>query len=132
MSFTHPIEVRFSDLDTLNHVNNAVLVSYIEQARWKWWHRYLGTRPFEEEGFLIARVEVDYREPIFMGDEVHVELWCPRVGRTSFDLGYRVTRGPGGALLAEARTVQVMLDFKTQRPTPVRDEARAWMLGPLG
>ena len=128
MLFTHAIEVRYNDLDTLNHVNNAVLVSFLEQARWKWWHGFLGSRAFEEEGFLVARIEVDYREPILMGDDVRVEVGCVRVGNTSFELAYRVTRGPGGPLLAEARTVQVMLDFKTQKPTPVSDEARAWMM----
>lgn len=127
MPFVHAIEVRFSDLDTLHHVNNAVLVSFIEQARWKWWHEYLGDRPFASEGFLIARLEVDYRRPILMNDDVQVEVTCPRVGRTSFDLAYRVLKGPGGPVLAEARTVQVMLDFNTQKPTPVSPAARAWM-----
>jgi YbgC/YbaW family acyl-CoA thioester hydrolase len=127
MPFAHPIEVRFSDLDTLEHVNNAVLVSFIEQARWQWWRGHLAGRPFKDEGFLIARVEVDYRAPIFMGDDVRVELHCDRVGRTSFDLAYRVTRGPGGDLLAEARTVQVMLDFDTQRPAELRPGTRAWL-----
>lgn len=129
MPFSHPIEVQFRDLDTLEHVNNAVLVSYLEQARWKWWHTYLGNRPFAEEGFLIARMEVDYRAPVLMGDDVRVELWCEKVGRTSFDLAYRVRRGPAGPLLAEGRSVQVMLDFETQKPRPVTDEARGWLRG---
>ena len=30
--FIH-VEVRFSDLDALNHVNNAVYFTYMEQAR---------------------------------------------------------------------------------------------------
>ena len=31
--FSHPIEVRFRDCDSLGHVNNAVYFSYLEQAR---------------------------------------------------------------------------------------------------
>lgn len=92
MTYVHAIEVRFRDLDALGHVNNAVLVTLIEQARFYWWQGWLGDRAFETEGFLIARIEVDYRRPIRLSDEVRVELRCIRIGTTSFDLVYRVFR----------------------------------------
>jgi len=129
MAYSHPIEVRFRDLDPLDHVNNAVLVSYLEQARFQWWRAFLNGRSFSDEGFLVARVEADYRQPILMGDDVRVEVRCSRIGNSSFEAAYRVTRGPGGALLAEARTVLVMVDFATQRPTPLTAEAKAWLEG---
>ena len=127
MAFSHPIEVRFSDLDVMGHVNNAVVVSYLEQGRFQWWRSFLGGRKFQEEGFLMARVEVDYRMPILLGDDVRVELHCTRVGRTSFELSYRITKGLGGELFAEAKTVQVMLDFSTHRPKPLAESTRAWL-----
>lgn len=129
MSFIHPIEVRFRDLDALGHVNNAVLVSYMEVARYRWWRQYLAGRPFEAEGFLIARIEVDYRSPILIEDEVRVEIHCTKLGRTSFDLAYRVFAENDGRVLAEAKTVQVMLDFETQRPAEILPGARQWMEG---
>ena len=129
MTFSHALEVQFRDLDALNHVNNAVMVSYLEVARWQWWRAYLAGRPFEEEGFLIARVEVDYRQPILITDEVRIEVRCTRVGTTSFDLGYRVLRASDGATFAEAKTVQVMLDFATQKPAPILSQTRLWMEG---
>lgn len=126
MAFSHSLEVRFRDLDALGHVNNAVVVTYLEMARWAWWQRLLGGREFQEAGFLIARVEVDYRVPIRLGDPVQVDLRCVRVGGSSFDLAYEVRRGDG-TVCAEARTVQVMLDFPSGRPVPVDDEVRAWL-----
>ena len=104
MTFSHPIEVRFRDVDALGHVNHAVVVSYLEVARYAWWRDFLKGRSFQAEGFLIARVEADYRVPIQLGDEVAVELRCSRVGRSSFDLDYRVLRG-SGLLLAEGRAL---------------------------
>jgi len=127
MSFSHPIEVRFRDLDAMGHVNNAVVVSYMEQARVYWWHRLLGERPFLEEGFLIARVEVDYRLPILLTDKVWVELACTKIGTSSFELHYLLTKGKGGDVFAEGKTVQVMLDFTSQRPKPISPAIRAWM-----
>jgi acyl-CoA thioester hydrolase len=127
MAFSHPIEVRFSDLDAMGHVNNAVVVSYMEQARFQWWRTFLGGRKFQEEGFLIARAEVDYRVPILLGDDVRVELHCTKVGNSSFELTYRLTRGLGGDLMAEGKTVQVMLDFTTNRPKPLLPATREWL-----
>lgn len=127
MPFSHPIEVRFSDLDAMGHVNNAVVVSYMEQARFQWWRSFLGGRKFQEEGFLIVRVEVDYRMPILLGDEVHVELSCSKTGNSSFELAYRITKGLGGELFAEGRTVQVMLDFATHRPRALAPSTREWL-----
>jgi acyl-CoA thioester hydrolase len=127
MPFSHPIEVRFGDLDVMGHVNNAVVVTYMEQARYQWWRSFLGGRRFQEEGFLIARVEVDYRTPILLGDDVRVELHCAKVGNSSFELGYRLTKGLEGEVFAEGRTVQVMLDFASHRPRPLSLATRAWL-----
>jgi len=127
MPFSHPIEVRFSDLDAMGHVNNAVVISFMEQARFQWWRSFLGGRKFQDEGFLLARVEVDYRMPILLNDDVRVELHCTRAGNSSFELGYRVTKGLGGDLFAEGKTVQVMVDFTTQRPKPLAPATRDWL-----
>lgn len=127
MTYSYPIDVRFSDLDALGHVNHAVFVTYLEQARFHWWLAFLEGRPFEEEGFLIARVEVDYRKPILLGDSVRVELHCVKIGTTSFTLAFKVVREPDGAVFAEAHVVQVMLDFATQRPKPIGPETLAWL-----
>ena len=127
MPFSQPIEVRFSDLDAMGHVNNAVVISYMEQARYQWWRTFLGGRRFQEEGFLIARVEVDYRMPILIGDDVRVALHCTMVGNSSFELSYRLTKGVDGEVFAEGKTVQVMLDFVAQRPKPLSLPTRAWL-----
>ena len=58
--FTHPIEVRFRDLDALGHVNNAVLVTFLEHARWQWWHAYLGDRTVAD-AILDRLVHNSYR-----------------------------------------------------------------------
>jgi acyl-CoA thioester hydrolase len=127
MVFSQPIDVRFADLDALAHVNHAVIVSYLEHARTQWWRGLLEGRPFEAEGFLMARVEVDYRKSIQLGDAVVVELRCVHLGRTSFTLAYRVVREEDSAVLAEARTVQVMVDFQTMRPRPLGPQVEAWL-----
>ena len=127
MPFSHPIEVRFRDLDAMGHVNHAVVITFMEQARFQWWRSFLGGRRFQEEGFLVARAEVDYRLPILLGDDVRVELRCAKVGNSSFELGYRLTKGLGGEVFVQGKTVQVMVDFTINRPKPLAAPTRAWL-----
>ena len=127
MAFSKAIDVRFSDLDAMGHVNHAVFVSYLEHARYKWWEEMLAGRKFLEEGFLIARVEMDYRKPIQLGDHVQVELRVTQIGTSSFSIAYKVVRKTDHVVLAEAQTVQVMMDFQTQRPRAMRPQILAWL-----
>jgi len=53
------IDVRYSDLDSLGHVNNAVYATYLELAR----VRYLQDAfdaPAEEPDFVVAHLELDF------------------------------------------------------------------------
>lgn len=127
MAFSHPVEVRFRDLDALGHVNHATIVTYLEVARTAWWRQRLEGRSFREEGFLIARVEMDYRKPILLGDDIAVALRVAQVGSTSFALVYQVLRRPEGMVLAEGQSVQVMMDFQRDRPTPLSADLQAWL-----
>jgi acyl-CoA thioester hydrolase len=131
MPFSYPIDVRFSDLDALGHVNHAVIISYLEHARHHWWQGLIKGKPFEEEGYLIARVEVDYRESILINDKVIVTLRCESIGTSSFTLAFQVRDELRDVVFAEARIVQVMLDFKTQRSRPIGDETLTWLRSQL-
>ena len=132
MPFQHPISVRFRDLDALQHVNNAVTVTYLETARFAWWQGYLQTRSFESEGFLIARIEVDYKKPILLTHDVRVEIQVTHVGTKSFHLAYRIFDALTGDILATALTVQVMLDFTSLTSKPISASAVDWLSQQIG
>ncbi len=121
--FSCPIEVRWSDIDAMDHVNNAVLVTYLEVARTKLWDQHFGlTTSARDVPFIVARVAVDFRSPIRFGDDVVVRIAVSSLGRTSFTLRYRVEAS--GRLAAEAETVQVMYDYSTGRAVPIGAELR--------
>lgn len=124
--FVHTLTVRFRDLDALNHVNNAVYLTYLEEARLAFsaemgvdWSR------FQEQGFVLARCEIDYRRPALLGDTLRIELGVGNLGRSSFEFVYRVTRVDDGQLIAEARTTQVCFDFIRNRPARLPETWRA-------
>ncbi len=120
--FVVPIEVRWRDLDPFDHVNNAVFVTYLEFARVALWRRFGSMGRASDVPFVVARVVLDYRSPVRLGDEVRVGLRLERLGEKSFTFAYRIEAA--GRLAAEAETVQVCLDHETGQTIPVPDSVR--------
>ena len=103
--FVHRETVRFRDLDSMGHVNNAVFLTYMEQAR----IGFLFGRGATTESIIVARVEIDYREPVRLDDTVEIAVRCDRLGTKSFDLAYELR--VDDRVVAEARSVQVFYDY---------------------
>ena len=133
----HRLVVRFSDCDPLAHVNNAVYLTYLEQARITLWRAQLGAwpRPMSQsgprEGFILARAEVDFRAQAREGDQLEVRLALGSCGRTSATYEYEVVNVVTGQLVAEAKTVQVWIDYDAGRPLPISDALKQQLSAPV-
>ena len=122
--FTHPIEVRFRDLDALGHVNNAVYLTYLESARIAYWLHVTRRSGLDALDMILARVEIDYRSPLSYGEQVDVTVRCASMRRSSFVLDFTATERAGGRLVAEARKVLVHYDYSAGRSNPLPSELR--------
>jgi len=107
--------VRFRDCDAMGHVNNAVYSTYLEEAR-------IGVLG-DLFDFILARVEIDFRSELRMGEEVEVRTRCPRIGTKSFDLEHEVATS-SGRVVAEATSVLVSYDYKRGESVVVPDALR--------
>jgi acyl-CoA thioester hydrolase len=127
MPFIHRLEVRFRDCDPMGHVNNAVYLTYLEQARfahWRalWRYRQPGSDP-RVPGVILARAEVDYKAQAREGDMLDVRLVVAKIGRTSFHYEYEIVDATGRLVVA-AKTVQVLYDYAAGAPIPIGDDIR--------
>jgi acyl-CoA thioester hydrolase len=120
--FTHLEQVRFRDLDPMGHVNNAVFLTYIEQARVAFFAEVGAATGLEEMNLIVARVEIDFIAPVRFGQEVEISVRASRFGTKSFDFDY-VLR-VDGETVAEAKSVQVAYDYERREPVPVPEEWR--------
>jgi acyl-CoA thioester hydrolase len=121
-----PVQVRFRDIDAFGHVNNAVVSSYVEQARVNYLRDVLELDPVGPEDrmpLILAMIRIDYRSPIFLEDEVEVGSRVDWVGRTSFHMSHRLAQ-QAGRELATAASVLVTYDYEVARPMPVPPEWR--------
>ncbi|GIW24169.1 thioesterase family protein [Meiothermus sp.] len=118
-----PIQVRFSDLDTLEHVNNAVYLTYDEVARGHYLQQ--AGAHIDSGNFVMARAEVDYITPILFGQQVEIALRVERVGNSSFRT-YSETWADGG-LAARIKVVVVWLE--NGKPARIPDWLREAIRG---
>jgi acyl-CoA thioester hydrolase len=112
--------VRFSDCDPMGHANNASYSSYVEQARFA----FLGG----QDTFILARIEIDFRDQLSIGEELEIGTRCTRVGSKSFEIEHEI-RGGDGRLAAEAKAVLVYYDYEAGASAPIPDELRGRLEG---
>ncbi len=108
------VQVRFHDIDMAHHVHNAVYLSYFEQARMDFLRQFIEKdHDWKRLGLILARNEVDYRQPVHLSDSVEVETWCSNIGNKSFDLSYAlfVRTSDGRKLCTQGRSVMVCFDY---------------------
>src|SRR5215470_1346769 len=132
-AYIHRLEVRFRDCDAMGHVNNAVYLTYLEQARFAHWRSLWGfgdpQTPRNMPGVILARVEADYKRPSRYGDVLDVRLTVAGIGRSSFRYEYEILDDQGRTVLT-AKTVQVMYDYIANKPVPIPDSIRALLGAP--
>jgi acyl-CoA thioester hydrolase len=131
--YVHRLDVRFRDCDPMGHVNNAVYLTYLEQARFAHWRDVWGFNfeglPDGTPGVILARAEIDYRIPARYGDVLEIRIGLERIGRTSFTYAYEVV-DQKGRIVANARSVQVMYDYTSGRPVPISEALKAGLSKP--
>ena len=118
LRIVHRERVRFRDCDSLGHVNNAVYLTYLEEARVDLRNEF----GFDWTQMILARCEIDFRDQVSVGEVVEVTVWPTRVGNKSFDLAYELK--VGNRLVAEAKTVLVAFDYERGESVPLRDDWR--------
>ncbi len=118
--------VRFAELDPLGHVNNVAYLAWFEAVR----VRYLLTfgltayRP-DDPGFVVRRLDAEYRAELKLHDDYAVTAATTRIGRTSFEQSYEVHAARGLAATGTCTVVMV----RGGRPAPLTDAMRAAMGG---
>ena len=124
--------MRFSDTDTMGHVNNAAYLVYLEDARISFFQSLMAGdgEKFFGRGLIVARAEIDYVRPVFFGNPLDVEVSILAVGRSSFRISYVLRQQ--SQEVARAMTVQVAYDYSNNCSRPLDAVERDILEAQLG
>jgi acyl-CoA thioester hydrolase len=85
------IQIRFSDIDSMGHVNNAVYLNYFEYARVSFFSPRLGTNwDWRRFGIILKKNEIEYHKPVLLGQIPEIRMFLVNIGSKSFTLGYEL------------------------------------------
>jgi acyl-CoA thioesterase YciA len=110
------------DTNPLGSIFGGVILSYIDQAgaiaARREIHRTCGRLPFL---VTVAVNNVEFKEPVLVGDVVRFLAQQVRIGRTSIAMHVRVEAEREGQVLhvTDAQVVYVGVDPATRRPAPL-------------
>ncbi len=123
--FKMKLDIRWSDMDEMRHVNNAVYLTYFEQARvyyfneacqWNW----------KEIGAILANAHVDYIRPVVFPNPTTVYVRTSKLGNKSFEVHYLITSVVNGVeeLTTTGHSTMVMFDYKTNKSVAIPEHLR--------
>jgi acyl-CoA thioester hydrolase len=115
--------VEWRDIDTAQHVNNAVYLNYVEDCGMQAALAYgWPVHRMQAAGWgIFARKErIEYRLPALLNDELEITTWAYDVKRISAMRHYTIKRG--NELLAQVQSLIVCADLATGKPMRIPDD----------
>ena len=124
-----PVEVRWGDMDSYGHVNNAVYFTYCESGRMRYFEAIdlASYREDESHGPAVVTAECQFLRQVHYPSHLEVGARATKVGRSSFTLEYVIRRkddGTGDAadeVVATGSSVVVWVDYASGQSTPLPD-----------
>jgi acyl-CoA thioester hydrolase len=131
--YTHPVLVRWSDIDSYDHVNNVRYFDYLQEARIAFLGQVMETTGdfFAQYPCVLVSQTVDYLRPILLRHPPYdVDVWIASVGTSSYTLGSRIVDRSGDSedLYARAESVIVAVDGVTHAKRTLGNAERAALL----
>ena len=124
-----PIAIRFSDIDAVGHVNNAIYLTYFEVARLNYWREIINW-DLRKNGVIVGRSEVNYLKPITLEDEIVCYVRTTRIGNSSFDMMHLLVRiTPNGEeICTTGKTVCISYDYSLNKSVSIPLKEREKMI----
>ncbi len=117
------IQVRFSDIDVMGHVNNAVYLSYFEMTRVHYFKELLGQDwDWKSHGILLVRNEIDYIKPILIQHTPEIHMYFDEAGSKSIKLSYEIK--VKGEIYTKGVSVLVSYDSRIGKTITIPDEMK--------
>ncbi len=126
--FKCTIEVRGYELDSFGHVNHATYVSYLEHARWHVLQEIgITLQTFNQWKLwpVIARIEIDYLKPTFLGDLLEIDTQVVEHSKTSFVFAQTIRKSTES--VSQARVKAVMVNEKGRPSALPSDLTHLWI-----
>ncbi len=119
------VDVRWGDMDSQRHVNNAVYFTYCESARVELLGK-LGIRGKSDGscGPALVSTTCNFRQQVVYPARLDVGVSVESIGNRSFTMRYGLFLHGTSELVADASSVNAWVDYSEGRSVALSDEMR--------
>ena len=112
-AFVYPITVGPDAIDELDHVNNAVYLTWVQQAITAYWVAHAPAEEVAKIAWIALRHDIRYRSEAFLGDQLEAKVLLRgfRGSRSQFEIQF----SRGSVSVAEVDTTLCCIDRETRQ-----------------
>ena len=120
--FHHNIQTRWKDMDSFGHINNAVYLTYIEDARTTLFKRW--NLKSQNKSVIVASLKIDYFTQIKHPSKLIIGSKISRIGNSSFDIQSAIFIDGLKKPAALSLVICVCYDYENGQSVTVYDKIR--------
>ncbi|WP_245600998.1 acyl-CoA thioesterase [Marinobacterium jannaschii] len=123
--FSTHIDVRWGDMDAYSHVNNAMYMRYLEEARVQLLAEMGASMDGNGIDPVIINVGCTFLQPVTYPERLRIDCYVGAPGRSSFMSWYRIyPESAPDQLASEGYAKVVWMDHRSGRSTPLPEKIR--------
>lgn len=120
-----PLQIRFTDIDMLGHLNNAIFVNFFDMGKTAYFSSVIGGElNWETIALVIVNINCSFFHPVYFTDRIEVFTKTVKIGERSVTMDQRIVNMDTGVTHACCQTVLAGFDIKTATGVPVNEEWR--------
>jgi acyl-CoA thioester hydrolase len=127
---SYPSDVKWGEMDAMQHVNNTTFFRYFECARMKFWENLEkashGKFP-KTIGPILASTSCRFRRPLYYPDKIAVGAKLTSIAEDRFTVEHVVWSEREQSLVAEGEAVIVSFDYATKKKVALPQVWRDFM-----
>jgi acyl-CoA thioester hydrolase len=121
------VTLRYSDMDTLGHLNNAVYATFFEAGRVEHYHRVFQPVMAPQTDFVIVKLTIDFKAEARYPGVARIATRVLRVGGSSVTYGQDMTID--GKLVATSEGVCALFDTVRRKAIRMPEVMRQRVVG---
>ncbi len=121
------IRVRFNECDYYQHVNNSVLISYLDIAFAEFLRESRGSVRFTDVGVFLVHVSADYLNEATFDDELVVSTVVEKIGFSSMTCIQEIKNKNTDEYILKAKKIYVFIDPSTRKKCAVPQDIKDYV-----
>ena len=127
--FSTVMDVRISDINYGNHLGNDSVLSFVHEARTRFFRQY-GYTEMDVEGLGIIMTDsaIVYKAEGFHGDQIQIDITVGDFNKYGCDIFYLMTNRATAVEIAHVKTGIVFFDYDARKVVGLPEAFRANLL----